>query len=283
MIDPQIKAHKIAEIAVAAWHRFGVSAHEEICVGVVAALALIARRDPDGPDPAKQILASNDEEIAQLLSEVWCMFAIVRPELAFRCGPFAEWLNAEPLDHTLVAGAAAVARDVIEAGMLSLTLECETSRKVDLLGFVYTLIRSHAGRKAHGEFYTPASVAESIAHASLAGLEPGQSICDPTAGTGGLLRAAAQALRAEGRDPHEFRWYGCDLLPVPVAGMAVNAHIWGLGPQVVIGCANVLAEPDWHVRAWREQRAAVEVHEARIQGARMLGAIRALDAADTAD
>jgi hypothetical protein len=270
------QVRKVAEAAERGWHSVGASSDVGVGVGVVAAIALLGKRDADGPDPAEQILGSSDEEIAQMLREVWCLFTIARPELAFRCGPFGEWLNADPLDRHLVASTGAVARAAVKAGLLELTLDPEALREVDLLGHLYTMLQSQSARQARGEFYTPPSVAEMTARISLAGVAPGSSICDPTAGTGGLLRAAAQTLRSEGKDPHEFRWFGCDISPVAVAGLAVNAHIWGLGPQVVIGCANTLAEPDWEAKALREQRAAIEAQNSRARVATLIAATRLL-------
>ncbi len=269
-------AQRIAAAAERAWHGAGAGTDEGACVGVIAALALLGQADPQGPDPREQILELSDEEIAQLLSEVWCLFTISRPELAMRCGPFGEWLNAEPLDRHLLAGAGAVARAAVKSGLLEMTLDLEVSRQVDLLGCVYTMMRSHSAKAARGEFYTPPGVAEMMARITLSKLSPGQSICDPTAGTGGLLRAAAAALRAEGEDPHDYLWFGCDIAPVAVAGLAVNAHIWGLGPQVVIGCADSLAEPDWEQRALREQREAIEAQRSQLKTAQALSAMKVL-------
>jgi hypothetical protein len=281
MSEPLIAARRVAEAADRAWHGVGAGTDEGVCVGVIAALALLGQADPQGPDPRDQILELDDEEIAQLLSEVWCLFTITRPELAMRCGPFGEWLNSEPLDRHLLAGAGAVARTAVKSGLLELTLDLEVSCQVDLLGVVYTTMRSHSAKAARGEFYTPPAVAEMMARMSLGGLAPGQSICDPTAGTGGLLRGAAQTIRAEGKDPHDYVWYGCDIAPVAVAGLAVNAHIWGLGPQVVIGCANTLVEADWEVRALREQREAIEAQRSRVKTAQTLGAMKVLLAGES--
>lgn len=281
MSEPLIAAQRVAEAAGRAWHGAGAGTDEGVCVGVIAALALLGRADPEGPDPRDQILALGDEEVAQLLGEVWAMFTISRPGLAFRCGPFGEWLNAGEPDRHLLAGAGAVARAAVKSGLLELTLDLDVARQVDLLGCVYTMMRSHRAKAARGEFYTPPNVAEMMARISLGGLEPGQSICDPTAGTGGLLRAAASALRADGRDPGDYLWYGCDISPVAVAGLAVNTHVWGLGRQVVIGCANSLAEPDWEVRALREQREAIEAQHSRVKAVQAIGAVRALLAGET--
>lgn len=281
MSELLIAAQRVAEAADRAWHGAGAGTDEGVCVGVIAALALLGRADPEGPDPRDQILALGDEEVAQLLGEIWAMFTISRPDLAFRCGPFGEWLNTDEADRHLLAGAGAVARTAVKSGLLELTLDLDIARQVDLLGCVYTMMRSHSAKAARGEFSTPPNVAEMMAQVSLGGLRPGQSICDPTAGTGGLLRAAASTLRADGRDPGDYLWYGCDISPVAVAGLAVNAHIWGLGHQVVIGCADSLAEPDWEVRALREQREAIDAQRLRVRTVESLGAIRALLSRET--
>lgn len=278
LTDPRVRVRRVADVVEASWASSSGGSDVGPCVGVLAALALLGQRDADGPDPAGQIIGSSDEEIAQLLMEVWCLFTITRPELAFRCGPFAEWLNAEPLDPQLVSAAAAVARAAVKAGVLDLTLDLDVAREVDLLGHVYTQMQSQRARQARGEFYTPPEVAEVMAAMIVAG--SGSSVCDPTAGTGGLFRAAAKVLRAGGRDPHEVRWVGCDISRIAVAGLAVNAHIWGLGPNIVIGCANSLAEPDWQVRALREQQTAIEAQESRVKAAGLLVALELLTAGD---
>jgi len=159
---------------------------------------------------------------------------------------------------------------VVKAGQLNVTGDRDLACEVDLLGHVYQELRNPKARKAHGEIYTPAPIATAMARLTLDGAKPGQSICDPCAGTGGLLRAAAQQLRADGVDPHTIHWYAADIDPVVVSGLAVNMHLWDLGPHVVVGCANVLAEPDWETRARAEQRAAVEQHNARVLVARFL-------------
>lgn|GEM_PF-3172829 len=62
-------------------------------------------------------------------------------------------------------------------------------------------------------------------------------------------------------------------LAVAVAGLAVNSHIWGLGRQVVIGCANTLAESDWGMRALREQREAIEAQHTRVKAVEAIGVL----------
>lgn len=249
-------------------------------MGVVAALLLLGQHEPESHGPADQILAASDEEIAQMLEGAWCPFSITRPELAFRCGPFGQWLDEEPRSAANVAAAAAVARAAIKAGLLEFTLDRNSAQKVDILSHFYLLLRKDQASRSRGEFYTPAPIAEAMASMALAVPEREQSVCDSYAGTGGLLRAAADALRKAGKDPHDFWWYGCDIDPVAVAGLAVNIHVWGLGPRVLIGCADAITEPNWKVRAAEEQREAVEIHEALAIGATLLAALSGIETPD---
>jgi len=100
------------------------------------------------------------------------------------------------------------------------------------------------------------------------------SIAEPAAGTGGMLRAAAQVIREAGHDPAEMLWVANDIAPLPVACMAVNCHVWGLGHGVVLGTANSLAEPDWYGREWDRQRAAVEHRDSIARAAVFITATR---------
>lgn len=278
MSSPESSVIEVAKAAADAWLRETWSdAEDAVGLGVVAALSLLGRRNPEGPEPAERILAASDEEIAQMLEETWCLFTIIRPELAFRCGPFGRWLGEEPRSTAHVAGAAAVARTVVKAGLLEFTLDRAAAQKVDVLGHLYLLLRNDKAKRKHGEFYTPGPVAEAMARMALEVAEPEKSITDEFAGTGGLLRASAETLRRTGKNPHEFWWYGCDIDPVVVAGLAVNVHVWDLGPRVVIGCANVLAEPDWVVRAAEEQKAAIETQETTASVATLIDTLNAIE------
>jgi hypothetical protein len=96
-----------------------------------------------------------------------------------------------------------------------------------------------------------------------------------------MLRAAARELRRAGKNPHDFWWYGCDVDPVVVAALAVNVHVWDLGPRVLLGCANSLKEPDWQVRAAEEQRTAVGMQEAVATGAIVLAAAQSAERGKT--
>jgi hypothetical protein len=142
-------------------------------------------------------------------------------------------------------------------------------------------MRPKAARDARGEFYTPDEVCYTMARmllGDLKDLKPGASIAEPAAGTGGMLRGCAQAIREAGRDPAEFVWVVNDISPQVTAALAVNCHVWGLGPNVIVGVADSLAEPDWPARAWRAQKGAIE-HAADLwQAAAGLAALRAAEA-----
>jgi len=269
---------RLAERVAETWYGAGRPGDDAEMVGVIAGLCLLVWPSYIGPE-AKQaetlVAGAADDQIADLLAQAWATFWAIRPELAFRCGPFASWLNAEPRDHQRVRAAAQVARAAIKAGLW-------TGRygDQDVIGTVYTLgARSTKARQARGEFYTPLSVCRTMAEMTLTGTkaERGQSICDPCAGTGGMFYGAAEALRGGGEDPADFWWYGNDISPVSVAGLCVNVHLWQLGRRVVIGCADSLAEPDWYVRAWDEQKTAVEQHAATVRIARMFALLRGDD------
>lgn len=84
----------------------------------------------------------------------------------------------------------------------------------DVIGntYIYLIERfaSDAGKKA-GEFYTPHRISELVA--KLAGPKPGQRICDPACGSGGLLIEAAREVGG-----NDFALFG----------MEVNGSTWAL-------------------------------------------------------
>lgn len=279
----QSVAQAVARRVTSVWWGSFSGSDDGVPLGAVAALSLMGQGDENGGHPGDHLLEAGDETIADFLAEAWAMFTIIRPELAFRCGPFGEWLNDEPRDGSLVEGAATVVRAAVEAGLLDLTLDREAAQEVDILGHLHQELRSKAAKQWQGQFYTPAEVAEVMAQITVMGAEPGRSICDVAAGTGGLLRAAAVQVRREGGDPHGLWWYACDIDPVAVAALAVNFHVWDLGPRVVVGCANTLVEGDWDRRAIEEQKTAIEAQRSRMSVASMLALLRAREKRDDSE
>jgi type I restriction enzyme M protein len=87
----------------------------------------------------------------------------------------------------------------------------------DVIGdtYIYLIERfaSDAGKKA-GEFYTPKQVSKLLAQ--LAAPKPGDRICDPTCGAGGLLIEAAALVEAQGS--RDFALFGQE----------VNGSTWAL-------------------------------------------------------
>lgn len=261
------RAVRICERAAEAW--WGRRGHGEsaIPLGVIAAFCLADKIEP------KTLLASSDEEIAQGMGEVWAGFWLRRPDLCIRCGPLADWLNDDPRDADLVKAAAAVARAAVKAGICDLL--GDTLRDVDLLGHAYVMMRPKSAIQARGEYYTPPVLCEMMARMTLGDdLKPGMSIAEPAAGTGGMIRAAAEVIRQRGMDPADFWWIANDISPLVVAALAVNCHLWRLGCRVIVRAADTLAEPDWPARAWAEQVAAVEQRDSMLGSAVMLAAMR---------
>lgn len=258
----EARAARIAEAAAEAWYQAQGSSDYATAVGVVAALALVERADPSGPDPARMIIESSDEEIARTLTQIWSLFRMARPDLARLTGPLANWVNdGNPVTGNVHA-IASVARAAAENGLLDLA-GSGSLRDTDVLGVMYQQMRSRSGAArewARGEFPTPPDVCKAMAAMSLGGadsLRPGAAIAAGPAGTGEMLHAAAQHIREQGMDPAGFRWIANGISPAAAAVTAVNCHLWGLGPHVVIGVAHPVTEPGWTERASAEQQAAI--------------------------
>ena len=266
--DLDALAVRICDCAAAAWWDRRGHGEAAVPLGVIAALCLA-----DGID-AKALLAATDEEIVRGMGLTWARFWLRRPDLCIRCGPLADWLNDDPPDPELVRAAVAVARAAVKAGICDLFAR-DVLQDVDLLGHAYIAMRPRSAVAARGEFYTPPAVCDALARMTLTGdLRPGMSIAEPAAGTGGMLRAAAQVLRERGQDPGDYWWVVNDISPVVTAALAVNCHLWGLGGRVVIRAADTLTELDWPDSAWAEQRAAVGDRDALRGAAAMMAIIR---------
>jgi hypothetical protein len=273
------QAWRIAAAVAQAWHTAFASDRPEIPLSVVAALAL---RTPDTTDErtwiTSRLLGADDDGLLGFLRATWTLYATVRPDLAHRIVPLAAPWYTDPLPGPdLMRAVRRVVQVALGAGLHELL---DAARfDVDLLGPLLSTLRTPKARAARGQEYTPDDVADLLVR--LGGVpEPGQSICEPTAGTGGLLRAVAQAIRDTGGDPHTRHWVAVDLDELAVAALAVNTVIWDLGPHVLIAHGDALTD-DWQPRAVG-QRAETLTLLTRLHGAnRALDLLRSLTSTST--
>lgn len=273
-------AGRIAEQAAETWYSRHGSDRPEIPLSVIAALAISGKNA--GPAARRRwwVASADDVDVVLSLQHTWARFWVTRPDLACHTGPLTGWLlGRQPLPPVLARAAPAVARAVVRAGLPELTAGAGAHlHDVDLLGTVYQRLRPGRARQARGEFYTPAGPSELLASVLLGGdpaaLQPGQQFCEPAAGTGGLLRAAAEQLRRHGTSPAACTWAANDVSPVTAAALAVNCYLWDLGPHVVIGCADTITDPLWPQEAASRQAAAVTEMATHLANARLIAAAR---------
>jgi hypothetical protein len=228
---------------------------------------------------AAAALELTPEQLVMTLRAVWRTFARCRPDLAPRAWPLmAMWVGDErPISEDNQRHALAVAQAAIRQDLFGLTA---TDRRLDtdLLGAVLTLMRSKSSLQARGQFYTPGPVAETIGEMITAdsvaellpgGLKPeGMRILEPASGTGGMMRAMAEAMRARGVDPARHHWSAVDIDYLAIACLAVNVQLWGLGYDVLLGVGDALLN-DWQAEAEGQRREMLEL----AKSARMLGLI----------
>lgn len=96
----------------------------------------------------------------------------------------------------------------------------------DLLGASYEyLLKNFAdesGKKA-GEFFTPRAVVRLMVQ--LLAPQEGESIYDPTCGSGGMLVEAVNQVRAHGQDPRTLRLYGQEVQATTAAIARMNLYL----------------------------------------------------------
>ena len=130
-----------------------------------------------------------------------------------------------------------------------------TDASPSLVGTVHEALLDAAGRRSGGAFYTPAAVAAAVAGWALERPRSARPVvCDPAAGGGAFLLAAADVLVAGGRSPKEVVGeclIGADVDPVAVAVTEAVLHLWCGGvavPRVVVADALALDTGDWPLR-----------------------------------
>lgn len=119
------------------------------------------------------------------------------PDTLFRVFGTADWGNREKFTDELL-------KDLIE-GFSSISLG-NTTVSTDILGDAYEyLVGKFADvtrRNKAGEFYTPRSVVRMMVE--ILDPQEGESIYDPSCGTGGMLLTAIDHVKQKGGDPRTF-------------------------------------------------------------------------------
>jgi len=148
----------------------------------------------------------------------------------------AQWSNKDRLPDALL-------KDLIEHfSSLPLGNQRVTS---DIIGDAYEyLIKQFAdatNRKA-GEFYTPRSVVRLMV--DILAPQEGETVYDPAAGTGGMLLAAVEHVRANGGDPRTFfgKLYGQERNLTTASVARMNLFLHGI-EDFAVECGDTLRNP----------------------------------------
>lgn len=274
-------AAEVAERAAAAWHSCRVGDGIAIPLGVVAALTLLRQVGRDGTPVADLILAMDRSALVEFHRTIWERTWLAHPYLVEVARPIHDWLQHDPSPK--VADAVyTVTRAAIRNGLLHITGDPDPAQRshADLLGLLLTCLRSAGARGALSEFHTPPEVATLIARMLITpgSLQPGQWLGEPAAGTGGMVRAAAQVMREHGMNPHQFGWWMGEIDPLAAACAAVNAIVWDLGPNVLVYVGDTLAEPDGPQRAHAHRQAVLEHYSRLMEVAALAAAVRQVEA-----
>ncbi|MFG2143704.1 N-6 DNA methylase [Streptomyces sp. NPDC048696] len=273
----------IAEAVTKVWHTGHGGNHSEVPLGLVAALALIRQKDSDGPDLRTQILHQSPADLVQMYREIWSAHWLQRPDLIDRARILHEWLNDDEVDEHRSHLVREVTKAALNGGLFELTGHHDpfVRSQTDVLSPVMMLLRSHGARQGLGEYHTPDPVAEAMSHVVVVAavedqfktLKGGEHIHDPAAGSGGLLRAAAQRIREFGINPANHQWSMVDIDEMAAACAAVNAIVWGLGYRVTVACDDSLANPNAVEDAMRHAREVIKHRDRMWEVAHMASAV----------
>lgn len=271
--DPDQHATAIAQAVDRAWHKADHSGRRDVALSVVAALSLVTQRDPRGPDLADQLRRQTAEDFTSTVQAIYAALLNARPDLTHLVYPLMAWVFDEPA-RALQDAAKRTADAALGEGQLDLS---GTSDRydTDLLGIVLTLLKTRTAGKANAQIYTPTPVADMTAR--MTPPEEDTAVQDPAVGTGGLFRAAAQAMREHNRDPATVCWYGADIDELAIAACAVNSLLWDLGPRILLCVANTLAESDWETRAHAQRAEILRLTQSIRRDKLMINAVRAAE------
>ncbi|GAA2154014.1 hypothetical protein GCM10009760_52470 [Kitasatospora kazusensis] len=279
--NPHAAALRLAEAVTSAWWKAGGTNRFEIAIGAVAGVALWpAKGSTVAPYVADWWRTLSGTDTLKALEESFARSWISRPDLIECARPVHEWLTDEKTSGDHATPVRAVVRAALNAGLLDLLGDEDPYFRstTDVFGFLLTAFRSPGQSENLAEIHTPPELAELMARMVLDGTDwqPGRSIDDPAAGSGGLHRAVAQALRDAGRSPADFLWSMTDVDPIAASLCAVNAIVWDLGPNVLVWCGDTLAEGDGPQRAAKRRAQVIEHRNQYVRIAKMGAAIQGL-------
>jgi len=132
----------------------------------------------------------------------------------------------------------------------ALTMEMESHPFEDLLGGCYLeFALSSQGQRWNGEFHTPKTVCDLIAHLTVGDLESLPTdrpitVCEPACGAGAMILSLAQACPPEIR--RRLRLTAIDINRTACDMTFINTTLWGIPTRVIHG--NSLTMEYW--AAW---------------------------------
>ncbi|CAM5479516.1 MULTISPECIES: N-6 DNA methylase [Streptomyces] len=251
------------EAVSTAWHRAHGGNRMEIPLGIVATLVLWPLKGH--PRTLAEFLKGLDaQQLLACVREVAAYWWMRRPDLIDTASVLFRWAEEDRHTPNELAAIRATFRAALDHNALDHTghADPEANSWIDLMSWTVTSLRHNTARQGLGEYHTPPEVCDMMA-AQVIGddreaIREGYSILDPCAGTGGMVRSAAQHLRGMGLDPARFTWFAQEIDPLAAAGCAVNMIVWGMGPNALVACGDTLAEGDLWPRAVEHRRIMVE-------------------------
>jgi hypothetical protein len=276
--NPREAGQRLGEAVADTWHSSSWGGYRiDIPVSIVAALALFPIKGHT-EDVTRIISTCTDWELLQGYREIYATTWANRPDLGARMAPLMGWLTEDGVNEKVYA-VRRVTDTALRYGVLEMTGSADPDSRsdTDLMSWTITSLRSHGARQGLGEYHTPPELCDVMARVLVN--EPpkkGSWFNEPAGGTGGMFRALAQHLRTLHVDPADYGWAINDIDPLAAAGAAVNAIVWGLGPNVLVSCGDTLAEGDLPDQAARER---VHLFEERDQIVGYLAAAEAFEEA----
>lgn len=230
----QMRVDKLAEKLARAAGAHGSSYALNIALSS-AALAVLTAGVPGIHRLFFQKLAEMDTvELLDAAQHLWKCAAAECSFLEGHLDPLTGWLE-DPDEERLAsfAGCLRVLAEVDIPAMLG-----DPLIGGELLGPLYTLLRSRGSKQALGAFFTPMPVLTLMA--DMTPMPEGARFMEPACGAGGAAVAAARRMRGAGLDPHTCVWHLNDLDAMAVALAGVNAVVHDLGRNVTLTCENAL-------------------------------------------